>query len=252
MMDLTPVKLLIIAVVALVVLGPDKLPGMARQIGATWADLRQWRSRIEAEVRNTFPDLPDASKLTDVVRSPLGYLDRLADDHERQRLAGVDDTSAGSGPPGAMAPGDDPAGDGGPGSPFTAMGASGSPLEAAGASGSPLEAVGASGPPLEAAEGAGSSLPAVDGSAAALAAGAHADLGAPVPAVDASMHEVAMARAPLGAAIGTRSISDPPPLHGTGGAGAPWPDVPSPRTWAAGEQAGSEPGLAVPDDPSMN
>ncbi len=95
MLDLSPVKLLVILVVALVVLGPDKLPGLARQIGAAWGDLRRWREKLEAEVRSTFPDLPTTERITEVVRSPLGYLDRLADDHARSMEAdAADDTSA--------------------------------------------------------------------------------------------------------------------------------------------------------------
>ena len=56
---------------------------MARQIGAAWHDLRQWRSRIESEVRGTFPNLPPTHEVAQAVRSPLAFLDRLADEHER-------------------------------------------------------------------------------------------------------------------------------------------------------------------------
>jgi Sec-independent protein translocase protein TatA len=79
--SLDPEKVLVVLLVALVVLGPDKLPRAARQAGAAWSQLRQWRTRLEHEVRGSFPDLPDTSTLTDVVRSPLKYLDRLADEH---------------------------------------------------------------------------------------------------------------------------------------------------------------------------
>ena len=36
MFNLDPAKLLIIAVVAVILLGPDKLPQLARQVGAAW------------------------------------------------------------------------------------------------------------------------------------------------------------------------------------------------------------------------
>lgn len=85
MLDLSPIKVLIVLVVALVVLGPDKLPQLARQLGAAWGDFRRWRARVESEVRGSFPDLPSTAKITDAVRSPLGFLDRLADEHERER-----------------------------------------------------------------------------------------------------------------------------------------------------------------------
>jgi len=87
MLSLSPAKILVILVVALVVLGPEKLPGVARQLGALWGDLRRWRARLESEVRGVFPDLPPTHELTQAVRSPLSFLDRLADEHER----GADD-----------------------------------------------------------------------------------------------------------------------------------------------------------------
>jgi Sec-independent protein translocase protein TatA len=82
MLSLSPAKLLVILVVALIVLGPDKLPQMARQLGAFWHDIRQWRGRIESEVRGTFPNLPPTHEVAKVVRSPLSFPDRLADEHE--------------------------------------------------------------------------------------------------------------------------------------------------------------------------
>jgi len=80
-LDLDPAKLLVVLLVALVVLGPDKLPRAARQAGAAWSQLRQWRARLEEEVRGSFPDLPSTDTITQAVRSPLGFLDRLADGH---------------------------------------------------------------------------------------------------------------------------------------------------------------------------
>lgn len=83
MLSLSPAKLLVILVIALIVLGPEKLPQVARQIGAAWHDLRGWRARIESEVRGTFPNLPPTHEVAQAVRSPLAFLDRLADEHER-------------------------------------------------------------------------------------------------------------------------------------------------------------------------
>src|ERR1700685_1465605 len=105
MLSLSPAKLLVILVIALIVLGPEKLPQVARQIGAAWHDLRQWRSRIESEVRGAFPDLPPTHEVANIVRSPLAFLDRLADEHEKSVAAsdGVADEVAGAplatGPP---------------------------------------------------------------------------------------------------------------------------------------------------------
>jgi len=119
MLSLSPAKLLVILVVALIVLGPEKLPQVARQLGAAWHDLRQLRSRVENEVRGTFPNLPPVNEVAQAVRSPFAFLDRLADEHER--AAGSSDDAGGdaatparpgagpgggAGPPGAPAAGD--------------------------------------------------------------------------------------------------------------------------------------------------
>ena len=78
---LSPAKLLVVLVVAIVVLGPDKLPKVARQVGSLWGDFRRLRQRLESDVRGNFPDLPSTEKITQAVRSPLTFLDSLADTH---------------------------------------------------------------------------------------------------------------------------------------------------------------------------
>jgi TatA/E family protein of Tat protein translocase len=81
---LSPAKLLVILVVALVVLGPDKLPKVAKQIGSLWGDFRKFRERLESDVRGSFPDLPSTETITQAVRSPLTFLDTLADTHSAE------------------------------------------------------------------------------------------------------------------------------------------------------------------------
>lgn len=81
MVFLSPAKVLVILVVALLVLGPDKLPKVARQIGGLWGDFRRWRQRFESDVRGSFPDLPSTDQIAQAVRSPLTFLDTLADAH---------------------------------------------------------------------------------------------------------------------------------------------------------------------------
>lgn len=44
-------ELLVITVVALVVLGPDRIPDAARQAGRLLADARRWSTTVEREVR---------------------------------------------------------------------------------------------------------------------------------------------------------------------------------------------------------
>lgn len=107
MLALSPWKIVVIVVVALLVLGPEKLPSVARQVGGFWGDFRRFRARLESEVRGVFPDLPPSHEVASAVRSPLAYLNRLADEHDRQATGdveapapatgGVDETS----PPGA-------------------------------------------------------------------------------------------------------------------------------------------------------
>src|SRR5579863_2772095 len=81
MVLLSPPKLLVILVIALIVLGPDKLPSVARRIGAAWSDFTRWKAQLESEVRATFPDLPSSTEVARAVRSPISLLDRLADEH---------------------------------------------------------------------------------------------------------------------------------------------------------------------------
>jgi sec-independent protein translocase protein TatB len=104
---LDPAKLLVILIVALVVLGPDKLPTVARQMGAAWGELRRFRQRLETEVRGTFPDLPSSQQVVQAVRSPLSFLDQLADAHEREqreRNDAEEGANAGAQPDVAMQP----------------------------------------------------------------------------------------------------------------------------------------------------
>jgi sec-independent protein translocase protein TatB len=78
-LGLSPVRLLIIVVVALIVLGPDKLPQVARQAGSLWHSLRSLQQRVEDEIREVAPDLPRSSDLVRYARSPVSLLNQLAD-----------------------------------------------------------------------------------------------------------------------------------------------------------------------------
>jgi len=46
-----------------------------------WSDFRAFRERLETGVRETFPDLPSTETITQAVRSPVAFLDNLADSH---------------------------------------------------------------------------------------------------------------------------------------------------------------------------
>jgi sec-independent protein translocase protein TatB len=76
-LNLDPGKLLVIAVVAVILLGPDRLPQVARQVGTAWRAFTEFRHRMEAEVRSNIPDLPSTSDIARLVRSPSALLDHL-------------------------------------------------------------------------------------------------------------------------------------------------------------------------------
>jgi len=85
MLNLDPGKLLVIGVVAIILLGPDRLPQVARQLGGAWRSFNEFRHRMESEVRNTMPDLPPTSEIARLARSPsalLNHLSTMASDEE--------------------------------------------------------------------------------------------------------------------------------------------------------------------------
>jgi sec-independent protein translocase protein TatB len=91
MLNLDPAKLLVIAVVAIILLGPDKLPQVARQVGGAWRSFNEFRHKMEAEVRSNMPDLPSTSEIARLARSPSALLDHLSNmSPEEQKAAEVE------------------------------------------------------------------------------------------------------------------------------------------------------------------
>src|SRR5271157_3389325 len=78
MLNLDPGKLLVIAVVAIILLGPDRLPQVARQVGGAWRSFNEFRHRMETEVRSSMPDLPPTSEIARLARSPSALLNHLS------------------------------------------------------------------------------------------------------------------------------------------------------------------------------
>jgi TatA/E family protein of Tat protein translocase len=78
MFNLDPGKFLIIGVVAILVLGPDKLPEVARQVGGAWRSFNEFRARMESEVRSNLPDLPSTPDIARLAKSPTALLHRLS------------------------------------------------------------------------------------------------------------------------------------------------------------------------------
>jgi sec-independent protein translocase protein TatB len=64
--SLDPAKILMILVVVLIVLGPERLPKVARQLGAAWHEVTRIRQEVTDEVRAVMPDLD----LTSIPRIP--------------------------------------------------------------------------------------------------------------------------------------------------------------------------------------
>lgn len=62
-MDVSAAKILVVLVVALMVLGPDRLPQAARQAGRYANEFRRFRDGLHAEVRGTFGDPAELSSL---------------------------------------------------------------------------------------------------------------------------------------------------------------------------------------------
>ena len=57
-----PAEILVVLVVALIVLGPTRLPDAARSMGKALAELRRVSSGVQAEVREAFAEPPTYPK----------------------------------------------------------------------------------------------------------------------------------------------------------------------------------------------
>ena len=102
MLNLDPAKLIVIAVVAIILLGPDRLPQVAKQAGAAWRSFNEFRHRMESEVRSTMPDLPPTSEIARLARSPSALLHHLStmsdqDDEQGDAAAASDGVGAADG-----------------------------------------------------------------------------------------------------------------------------------------------------------
>jgi sec-independent protein translocase protein TatB len=151
MFNLDPAKLLVIAIVGIILLGPDKLPKVAKQAGAAWRSFNEFRHRMESEVRNTVPDLPPTSEIARLARSPSALL------HHLSTLSSDDEDEAPDGsfqPPGAVA-GAAPEGEAGAASTSASASAEGAESTLGGAE-SPADGTG---PPMTNGAGTGPTWP---------------------------------------------------------------------------------------------
>ncbi|MBW3537128.1 MAG: twin-arginine translocase TatA/TatE family subunit [Actinobacteria bacterium] len=60
MPNLGPMEILVVLVVALIVLGPKRLPEAGRQVGRALSEVRRWSESMQAEVRGVLDDDQEA------------------------------------------------------------------------------------------------------------------------------------------------------------------------------------------------
>ena len=100
MIDLGLSKMMLIGVVALVVIGPDKLPKVARTVGALIGKAQRYVNDVKAEVNRSM-DLEELRKMKDTVETATRDVEQqvgtATSDFERdwqQTTAGLSDYSA--------------------------------------------------------------------------------------------------------------------------------------------------------------
>jgi Sec-independent protein translocase protein TatA len=103
--SLSPVKLLVIAAVIMLLLGPDNFSEIAHRLGSSWRALKRLQERMENEVREAIPDLPSTSQIARIVRSPVSLLNQLSDRVDAKETADAAAASPSSEvPPEELAP----------------------------------------------------------------------------------------------------------------------------------------------------
>lgn len=70
-MNLDPAKIMVVLVVALIVLGPERLPTVIRQVGGYWTEFKKVRDRVREEVNGALGGLGDIAA---VVTEPMNSL----------------------------------------------------------------------------------------------------------------------------------------------------------------------------------
>ena len=69
-------EIIFLLLAGLVVLGPERLPGVIRQVGKVYGDLRRTTQSIERELRGTFDEpLKDLRSTAESIRSGFGEVD---------------------------------------------------------------------------------------------------------------------------------------------------------------------------------
>jgi sec-independent protein translocase protein TatB len=72
--NLSGSEVIIILILALVILGPDKLPDVMRRAGRTWGELRKLSSGFQEEMRKGFEEpAKEVKKTADAVRKAAAF-----------------------------------------------------------------------------------------------------------------------------------------------------------------------------------
>ena len=104
MFNLSAVEVLVILVVALVVLGPERLPGAARKIGQMMGQVRDLSANFQREVHNAMT-IPDVDTEKPHTRPHLTAIDGGRHDVEADSDGGENAGTANDGP---VEPADEP------------------------------------------------------------------------------------------------------------------------------------------------
>lgn len=77
MFNISGTELVVILVIALVVLGPDKLPDAMRRAGKAYADIRRMTSTFQTEMRNALDEpVREMRETADLLRQSAEFEDR--------------------------------------------------------------------------------------------------------------------------------------------------------------------------------
>lgn len=76
MFNLSGSEIIFLLLAGLVVLGPERLPGVIRQVGKVYGDIRRTTQNLEKELRGTFDEpLKDLRSTADSIRAGFGEID---------------------------------------------------------------------------------------------------------------------------------------------------------------------------------
>ena len=68
--SLGPAEILVILIVALIVLGPDRLPKAARQLGKAVGEVRRWSSDVQDDLRGALDGADDDDSFPQIAAVP--------------------------------------------------------------------------------------------------------------------------------------------------------------------------------------